>query len=123
MRPLFRASLLERMNQSLETISRASRTPRGLAVICICWVLFLLVLVFAFTRQTSWETPTRAYAASSTAASLLVSDSDGSMDRKLCYSALPLCEELRSYSEGEPLFSELKTVCVHECNEVMTWNS
>jgi hypothetical protein len=43
MRPLFRASLLER-------ISVYSRTPPGLVVLSILWVVFVLGLVFGFTR-------------------------------------------------------------------------
>lgn len=45
MRPLFRASLPER-------ISAFSRTPRGLDVLCILWIMFLLGLVFASTLLT-----------------------------------------------------------------------
>lgn len=116
MRPLFRASLLER-------IAAFSRTPRGLAVICICWILFLLALVFAFTPRTSWETPQRAYAASSMGALLLANDSVGSTDRRQCYSALPQCDDWRSYSEDGPLNSELRAICRHDCDEAMTWNS
>ena len=95
MRPLFRASLPER-------IAAYSRTARGLAVICIWWVLFLLALVFVFTPRTSWETPRRAYAASSTGALPSENDSDGWAARRLCCSPSQPCDAWSPFSEDIP---------------------
>ncbi len=43
MRPLFRASRLER-------IAAFGRTPLGLGVLCILWTAFVVALVLGFTR-------------------------------------------------------------------------
>jgi hypothetical protein len=102
MRPLFRASLPER-------ISAFSRTPLGLAVVCICWVLFLLALVFAFTLLTTAETPRRAYAANSMGASPSEKSLDGWMARRLyCYPPQP-CDAWSPFSEDAPFNLRFET--------------
>src|SRR6267378_2142480 len=61
--PRYPASRLERIVQWL-------RSPRGLGVVSILWVLFLVGLVFVFTQRISWGTPAKVSNPSSTAASL-----------------------------------------------------
>ena len=95
MRPLFRASLLER-------IGAYSRTPRGLAVVCICWIAFVLALVFASTLLTSWGMPRSGSAASSTAASLSEKSLDGWMVRRLYCSPHQPCDAWSPFSEDDP---------------------
>lgn len=95
MRHLFRASLLER-------IAAYSRTPRGLAVICIWWIVFLLVLVFVFTPRISWGMQLRASGHSSTAVSLLEKSLDGWTNRRLFCSALQPCDAWNPFSEDAP---------------------
>lgn len=95
MRPLFHASLLERINAYL-------RTPRGLAVACIWWILFLLGLVFVCIRLISWEIRPKASSASSTAASLLGKDLGGWRARRLFCSVLLPCDALSPFSEEGP---------------------
>lgn len=95
MRPLFRASLLER-------ICAYSRTPRGLAVISILWALFLIALVFVFTPRTSWEIPVKAFTASSTAASLLGKNLGGWTARRLYCTPSQPCAASNPFSEEGP---------------------
>ncbi len=95
MRPLFRASLLER-------IAAYSRTPQGLAAGCILWLLFLLALVFASTQLISWVTQPRGSNASSMAASLSGSDLGIWTARRLyCYPLQP-CDIWNPFSEEIP---------------------
>jgi hypothetical protein len=83
-------------------IAAFSRTPRGLAVICICWVLFLLALVFAFTPRTSWVTQRWVTEASSTAVSASGNDLGGWMARRLyCFPHQP-CDAWSPFSEDAP---------------------
>lgn len=110
-RPTSRASLLAR-------IAASSRTPSGLAVICICWVLFLLVLVFACTPRTSWVTQRWVTEANSTAASLSEKSLDGWTARRLyCYPLQP-CDAWSPYSEDERSNLRFETR-----DEVRLWNS
>ena len=76
----------------LRSIVQFSRTPRGLAVICICWVLFLVALVFAFTPRTSWVRQISVTGASSTAASPSEKSLDGWTARRLYCSAHQPCD-------------------------------
>lgn len=80
-------------------MSAYSRTPQGLAVICISWVLFLVALVCVCILLTSWETRYGAFGASSTAALPVEKSLDGWAARKLyCYQPQP-CEDWRPTSE------------------------
>lgn len=86
MPPLFRVSLPER-------IARWSRTPQGLAGVCICWLLLLLVLLFGFTLAISWGTLARASNVSSMAALLWENDLAGSTGRRPFSCLSPQCED------------------------------
>ena len=83
----------------LERIVACSRTPRGLAVLCICWVLFLLALVFVFTPRTSWVTQRWVTEASSTAVSLSENDLGLWMARRLYCSPHQPCDAWSPFSE------------------------
>jgi hypothetical protein len=109
MRPLFRASLLER-------IAASSRTPRGLAALCICWLLLILALVFVFTLLTTWETRARDFVVSSTAVSQSENDSDGWMARRLYCSPRQPCDAWSPFSEDVPF--SLKFEMHHEAELV-----
>ena len=85
MRPLFRASLPER-------IARYVRTARGLAALCICWLLLILALVFGFTLLTTWEIPARGFVVTSTDASPSEKSLDGWTARRLYCSAHQPCD-------------------------------
>ena len=95
MRHLFRASLLERIALSL-------RTPRGLAALCICWLLLILALVFGFTLLISWPMPPSDFVRNSTAASPSESDSGGWAARRLYCSPHRPCDAWSPFSEDAP---------------------
>lgn len=96
----------------LGRIVACSRTPRGLAVSCILWVLLVLVLVFASILLISWEIPARAGEATSTGASRSPNASDGWMGRRLSCSVLQLSDEWNStLEEGRSLW-KFGTNCV-----------
>jgi hypothetical protein len=77
----------------LELITLFFRSPRGLDVLCICWLLLILALVFAFTLLTSWEMPVEGSAANSTAVSRWENGWDGWTNRKLYCSLSPQCDD------------------------------
>lgn len=95
MRPLFRASPLERISAYL-------RTPRGLAALSIWWVLFLLGLVFVFTPRMSWG----IYQKASTASSMVVLPSErssaGWTTRRLYCSHSQPCDVWNPFSVESP---------------------
>jgi hypothetical protein len=102
MRPLFRASLLERIAAYL-------RTARGLAVASILWALFLIALVFVFIRLPGWETRPRASAPNSTAASQSANDSGGWTARRLYCSPSQPCDAWSPFSEDVPFSLRFET--------------
>lgn len=85
------------------------RTPRGLGVLCILWLLFLLALVFVFMPLTSWVMQRSGSSASSTAVSLSVSGLDGWTARRLFCSHNQPCDALSHFSAVDPFNSKYET--------------
>lgn len=84
------------------TVQR-SRTPQGLADLCIYLVQLLVGAVFVFTLLTSWGTETLGSSPNSMGASRWENESDGSEDRKGYCSANLLLEGVRRILEEEYL--------------------
>lgn len=101
----------------LERIVQWSRTPKGLGVVSILWVLFLVGLVFVSIQRMSWGTPARAGAASSTAASLSERNWDVLMDRR------PFCCQHPLYADWNLYFLEGRSSLKYEIHEEVICSS
>ncbi len=108
----------------LGRIAAFLRTPRGLAVVCILWPVFLIALVFVFTLLTSWEIRLGATGVSLTAASPWERNSAGLTDRRLSFCQPRRLEGLKVSLGGNPFFwilgMPVKTVChiPYDCEEL-----
>ena len=98
--PTSLASLLD-LEKILFNMSAYSRTPRGLAAVCIFWVVFLVVVVCVSILLTSWETRYGGIEASSMAASHAEKRLDGWTNRRLyCYPPQLCGESSNIFMEG-----------------------
>lgn len=102
----------------LERIVLWLRSPRGLVVACICWLLLVLAAVFGFTLLTSWEPLIKVSAASSTAASLWEKGSDGWMVRKRSFYLPPPLDD-----STNTLWTGRLSLKYEMEQEVRLWNS
>lgn len=93
MRPLFRASRLER-------IVLFFRTPLGLAILSISWGLLVVALVSGYMLLILWAMPPKDIRVSSTGASRWENELDGWMARRLlCTPDLP-CDAWSPTADG-----------------------
>lgn len=93
-----------------EHIVVSLRTPRGLAALCICWLLFLLAAVFASTLLISWARGQNGES-SSMDAWPSARDLVGWTDRRHYCLALQLSAEFKNFSEDDRFFWKLGTAC------------
>ena len=85
----------------LERISAYSRTPRGLAVLCIYWIVFLVAVVCVSILLTLWETHYADIELNLTVASHAEKSLDGWTARKLyCYPPQLCGESSNIFLEG-----------------------
>lgn len=92
-----------------EFIVLSLRTAPGLVVLCICWLLLILVLLFGSILLISWGIPSWAGVANSTAVLALENDSAGWMGRRLyCSASLP-CDVYSPFSADGLFFWKYET--------------